>query len=217
MPCDARSGPGSRPRSLPPSAIGLALLLVFRTQDVVHPHGHARRRGALRGIGRGGHARCSRRRRLGVHRLRRVRQRLRGDAGRGAPRPPCDLARAAQRCSACHPQRLRGDARAPRPGRRRCGPRRRSRDDIGGDVVRLLVGEAVRGGRARGVPRLRDGRPGPHCADDLLDRARRRASCLAVPAARRPAQGTCRRHRHDHSSRHVSGCCWASTRPPSAA
>ena len=32
--------------------IGLALLLVFRTQDVSHPHPHARRRGALRWIGR---------------------------------------------------------------------------------------------------------------------------------------------------------------------
>ena len=70
--------------------------------------------------------------------------------------------------------------------------------DVGGDVVRLLVGEAVRRGRARCVPRLRHGRPGAHRPHDLLDRARRRPSGLAVPAARRQASGAARRHRGDH-------------------
>ena len=84
------------------------------------PRRHARRRGAVGRLGRRGDARGARGRRLGVHRLRRVRRRLRGDARRRAPRPAGDLDRAAQRRRARDPQRGRGRrSRTPIPPRRR--------------------------------------------------------------------------------------------------
>ena len=43
-------------------------------------------------------------------------------------------------------------------------------------LLRLVVGEAVRGSRADRLPGLRDGRAGRDLAHDVLDRARRRAA-----------------------------------------
>ena len=78
----------------------------------------------------------------------------------------------------------------PRPGRH-----------LGRGVVRVVVGEALRRGRARGVPRLRDGRADGDGADDVLGRPRRRAPGVALPAPRRPAARTHRRDRDDRRRR----------------
>ena len=88
--------------------IGLALLLVFRDQDfsiLTHTLGAEALSGGSVGAG---HARRAGGRRLGVHRLRRLRRRLGGDAGRRAPRAARDLDRAAERRRARDPQRGRG-------------------------------------------------------------------------------------------------------------
>ena len=104
----------------------------------LHPHADARRRGALGWIRRRRHARSPCRRRLGVHRLRRLRRRLRGDERRGAPRSSRDLVRTAQRRSGGHAQCLRRRARAPEPRRHRRRARRRSGLDRGRQLVRDL-------------------------------------------------------------------------------
>ena len=144
-----------------------------------------------------------------------ARPRRRSDAARHVPAR--DLDRAAERRRARDPERGRGDARAPRPGRgrRRRGPR--PGHDRGRHVVRVVVDQAVRGRRAGRVPRLRDGGAGAHRAHDLLDRARRRAARLGLPAhgstgaRRRSARSSPR------PSSAASACCSASTRPRSAA
>ena len=135
--------------------IGLALLLVFREQDfsiLTDTLGAEALSGGSVGAG---DARRARGRRLGVHRLRRLRRRVRGDAERRAPRAAGDLDRAAQRRRARDPQRGRRHPRAPRPGRRRRRARHRPGHDRGRQLVRLVVGQAVRRRRAHRVPRLR--------------------------------------------------------------
>ena len=77
------------------------------------------------------------------------------------------------------------------------GRRPRSGRHLGRGVVRVVVGEALRRGRARGVPGLRDGRADGDRADDVLGRPRRRAPGVAVPAPRRPAARAHRRDRDD--------------------
>ena len=108
-----------------------------------------------------------------------------GDARRRAARAAGDLDRAAERRRARDPQRRRRHARAPRPGggRRRRGrrPGRRPRSSTSFGVV---VGEAVRRGRARRVPRLRHGGPG-------ADRARRCTRSRATACC--PRRGFLRR------------------------
>ena len=126
--------------------IGLALLLAFREQDV-SLLGETLGAEALSGGSVGaGAARRAGRRRLGLHRLRRVRGRLGGDARRGAPRPAGDLDRAAQRRRARDPQRGRRHARASRPG----GGRRRARRRPGHD--RRGRRRSARGRRSRSPP-----------------------------------------------------------------
>ena len=158
---------------------------------LLDPHAHARRRGALGRLRRRRHARRARGRRLGLHRLRRLRGRLGGDARRGAPRPAGDLDRAAQRRRARDPQRGRGHARPPRS---------RPPSSPGATSTRSSTAVASSFGSWSdkpfaavvlvGVPRLRDGGPGADRADDLLGRprrraARRRASCAGSTAAAR--------------------------------
>ena len=94
------------------------------------------------------------------------------------------------------------DARASRSGggRRRRATSTRSTTAVV-VLVRVVVGQAVRRGRARRVPGLRHGGAGAHRADDLLDRARRRAARLALPAPRRPARVADRRDRRDRGRR----------------
>ena len=77
--------------------IGLALLLVFREQDLVDLRRDARRRGAVGRLGARRAAGGAGGGRLGVHRLRRLRGRLRGDAA--TPRATC-RGRSGSRCSA---------------------------------------------------------------------------------------------------------------------
>ena len=83
-------------------------------------------------------------------------------------------------------------------------------------VVRVVVDEAVRGRRAHGVPRLRHGGAGAHRAHDVLDRPRRRAARLALPARvdrRKAPVGAI----VATAVSAASGCCSAWTRPRSAA
>ena len=105
---------------------------------------------------------------------------------RRAARAEGDLDRAAERRRARDPQCGRGRAGAPRPGvdRGRRGPR--SGDDRGGQLIRLVVVEAVRGDRAGRVPGLRHGGPVRHRPHDVLGRARRRGARGALPAPGRP-------------------------------
>ena len=107
--------------------------------------------------------------------------RRRGDQGRGAPRAARGVDRAAERRRAGDPQRLRRHARPSRPGRGRRWRGPRSRQHVGGLLLRLVVEQAVRRRRAGGLPRLRHGRPGHHRARDLLGRARRRPARVALP------------------------------------
>ncbi len=93
----------------------------------------------------------------------------------------------------------------------------RSRHDRGGQLIRLLVHQAVRRARSRGLRLVRDRGAGAHGADDVLDRPRRcaaraRDSCAAsIGAAPRSAGSWSRR------CSPVPACCWRSTPPPSAA
>ena len=141
---------------------------------------HARRARARRHVGRGGAARRAGGRRLGVHRVRRVRRRRGGDAPSGAPRAAGDLDRAAGRRGAGDPQRGRRRARASRPGGGRRRRRRRPGHDRGDRVVRDVGDAAVRRRGARRVPGLRRGVAGADRAHDLLGRARRRPARLAA-------------------------------------
>ena len=75
----------------------------------------------------------------------------------------------------------------PDPAAVVAGPRLRSGVDCGGRVLRLVVGQAVRGRRALRVPCLRDGGAGADGASHLLDRPRRRAARLGLPPPGRPA------------------------------
>ena len=76
---------------------------------------------------------------------------------------------------------VRRGARAPEPGRRRRRARRRSGLDRGRHLIRLVVGQAVRRRRPYRVPRLRHGRSSADSTNDLLDRPGRRASGLPLP------------------------------------
>ncbi len=93
------------------------------------------------------------------------------------------------------------------------GPRRHRRRQL----VRLVVGEAVRRARARRVPRLRHGRADGDRAHDLLDRAGRRAARLAGPARGRPARGARAARSASRRWSRASGCCSACTPRRSAA
>ncbi len=86
----------------------------------------------------------ARRRRLGLHRLRRDGRRRRGDQRLRQARPARGLDRAAERRRAGDPQRLRDHARAPEPRRRRRRQGPRPRLHRGRRLVRRLVEQAVR-------------------------------------------------------------------------
>ena len=107
------------------------------------------------------------------------------------------------------------DARPSRPGggRRRRG--HRPGDHRGGHLVRLVVGQAVRRGRAGRVPGLRDGGAGAHRAHDLLGRPRRRAARVARSCAGSTGAGRRSARSWSRPSSPASGCCSAWTRPPS--
>ena len=191
--------------------IGLALLLVFRDAGPLDP----------------------RRTRSAPRRCRAARSapgcspRSRSAAGCSSASTPASARRRRRRDAARHVPRaiwiaLLSVARARDPQR---GRGRRSRIPIRPPsspgatsipvttavvtLVRLVVGEAVRRDRARRVPRLRHGGPGAHRAHDLLDRARRRAAGLALPAARRPPPVADRRDRRRRPSSRASACCSA--------
>ncbi len=213
----ARSRSASRPRRSPRSGSGSRCCSPSASRTGRCSARHARRRGLVGRLGRRGHAGRARGRRLGLHRLRRLRERRRGDAGRRPPRAAHDLDRAAQRRRARDPQRGRGRPRAPgsRRRRRRRGPRP---GHHGGRLeLRLLVDPAVRGSRPHRLPRLRDRGADAHRAHDLLDRARRRAAGLRGSFARSTAAAP----RSGRSSRRpsppASACCSACTRRRSAA
>ena len=119
-------------------------------------------------------------------------------AGGGAARAARDLDRAAERRRARDPERACRDAGAPRPGRRRGRRGPRPGHDRGRQLVRLVVGQAVRGGRAGGVPGLRDGRAVAHARtiysvarDDVLPGSRllRRSTAAALRSRRDRADG----------------------------
>ena len=165
-------------------------------------HRDARRRGAVGRVGRRRAPRGARGRRVGLHRFRRGGRRRRGDARRLAARAAGDLDRPAQRRRARHPRRRGRHARPPRAGggRRPARTSTRSATTIA-SAFGELVGPAVRGGRARRVPGVRDGGAGPHRADDVLGRARRRAARVAAARLGRPAGGADRRDRRDGGDR----------------
>ena len=133
---------------------------------------HVRRRGAVRRQHVRRAAGRARRRRLGVHRLRRLRRHRRGDPRRVPAGTEGDLDRAAERRRARDPERVRGHARAPGPGR----GRGRDIDPVSTAVVTsfgdwsskpfaavvlvafLACGMAAQGGTARGIYSMaRDG------------------------------------------------------------
>ena len=207
---DRGRGPGvRRDRADPAARLPRAALL--------DPLGDARRRVALRRVDGRGVPRGHGGRRLGVHRLRRVRGHRRGDAGRGSPRAARGVDRAAERGRSRDPERVRRHARAPGPagGRRRRG--RGPGDDRGGELVRLLVDEAVRGGGAGRIPGLRHGCAGAHGALDLLGRARRRPARLGLPAPGRPAARPRAARWSPRRWLRAWACCSAWTRRRSAA
>ena len=180
-----RSGSGSPRRSSPRSASGWPCCSSSARRHLTILGAHARSGGALGRIGRG--AACSRRSRspggsssastpASASPRRRATRRARSRARSGSrcsasPRSSCSNAVAI-------------DARAPRPRRRRRRRGRRPGHDRGRDVVRLLVRQAVRGGRARRVPRVRHRRP-------VADRARRSTRSRATTCC--PAPGFLRR------------------------
>ena len=86
-----------------------------------------------------------------------------------------------------------------------------SGDDRGGQLVRLVVVEAVRRHRAGRLPGMRHGGPVGDRAHDVLGRARRRGARVALPAHGRPAQGPDRRDRRRLRCSPASGCCSGST------
>ena len=155
--------------------------------------------------------------RLGLHRLRLDRRRRRGDQGRRQARPARGLDRAAERRRARDPQRVRHDARAPEPGRRRRRQGHRPGLDRGRHA-RSATGRASRSRRSccsRSSPAAWPRRAGRR-AGSTRSRATAccpaRASCAGSTAARRRSAGSSRR-----PSSPGSACCSASRRPRSAA
>ena len=128
--------------------IGLALLLVFRTQDVSILTRHAWRRGALRGLGR--RRACSLRSPSPAGCSSASTRASAPPRRREAPRAtsPCDLDRTAERRRARILNAFASTLAHPDPAGVVAGQDIDPVTTSVVSVVRLLVGEAVRGGRA---------------------------------------------------------------------